>query len=151
MYKKIEKQSVLSSVVRLYPAGFISLLTFLTAFPAGYVLMIINWRRMGKRETERSYIFGLVSSSLFMILLLPFYARAGCGISIINIAFGIYFYNDMTNAMNAYERTGNSFAKEKFFAGCLIGLLAVIIWVVLAAILTAAINFFSGLLLIRPQ
>ena len=151
MYKKIEKQSVLSSVVRLYPAGIISLLTFLTAFPAGYVLMIINWRRMGKREKERSYIFGLVSSSLFMILLLPFYVQAGCGISIINIAFGIYFYNEMTNAMNAYERTGNSFAKENFFAGCLIGLLAVIIWVVLAAILTAAINFFSGLLLIRPQ
>lgn len=151
MDKKIDEQPVPSPVVRLHPAGVISLLTFLTAFPAGYVLMITNWRRMGQREKERNYIFALASSSLFVILLLPFYAQAYCGISIINIAIGIYFYNEMTNAMNSYEQTGNSYVKENLFAGCLIGLLAVIIWVVLAAILSTAINFFSGPLLSLPR
>jgi hypothetical protein len=146
MDKKTEQEPASSSIVRLHPAGLISLLTFLTAFPAGYILMIINWRRIGKREKERSYVFGLVSSSLLIILLQPFYGQAGCGISIINIAFGIYFYNEMISAMNAYEQTGNSFAKENFFAGCLIGLLAIGIWFVVAAILIGILNFFISLL-----
>jgi len=151
MGKKIQERPVLASVIRLYPAGIISLLTFLTAFPAGYVLMIINWRRMRKREKERSYIFGLISSSLFMILLLPFYAQAGCGISIINIAFGIYFYNDMTQALNNYGQSGNNYSRENFLAGCLIGLLAVAIWIAIAAILISGINLFTDVLLFNSQ
>jgi hypothetical protein len=151
MNKKAEEQPFNSTLVRLYPPGMISLLTFLTAFPAGYILMIINWRRLGKRDKEQSYIFGLAFSSLFMFLLLPFYMQTGFGAFIINIAFGIYFYNDMASAMNDYEQIGHSYTKENLFTGCLIGILAVIAWIIIAAMLAAAINFLVGLFLFNLQ
>ena len=151
MDKKIDEQPVLSPVVRLYPAGIISLLTILTAFPAGYVLMIINWRRMREKDRERTYIFGLLFSSLVSVLLIPFYARAGCGISIINIAIGIYFYNEMTQALDDFGQRGNKYVTEKFFTGCLIGVLATVVWIITAGILISAINLFTALLFSNSQ
>ena len=151
MNKKAEEQSFNPILVRLYTPGMISLLTFLTAFPGGYILMILNWRRMGKRDKEQSYVFGLVFSSLLMFLLLPFYMQTGFGAFIINMAFGIYFYNEMTNAMTAYEQIGNRYIKENLFTGCLIGILAVIAWIIMAALLAGAINFLTGLFLFNLQ
>jgi hypothetical protein len=138
-------------IVRLYSAGLISLMTFLTSFPVGYVLAIINWHRMRNGDKERRYIFGLISSSLFMILLLPFYSQAGIGIFVIDIAFGVYFYNEMTQALNSYEQNGNTYIKDNLFAGCLVGILAAIVWIIIATILTSGISFLTDMLLFNVQ
>jgi len=151
MDKKIEERPVQSPVVRLHPAGIISLLTILTAFPAGYALMIINWRRMGKKDRERTYVFGLLFSALMAVLLIPFYAQAGCGISMINIAIGIYFYNEMTQALDEFGQRGNKYVTENFFTGCLIGLLVTVIWIVIAGILVSGINLLTAQLLFNGQ
>ena len=137
---------VTSPTARLFSAGTISLFTVLTAFPVGYALAIINWHRMGNDRKKRSYIFGLVSSCLFAILLIPYTLQIGLGYTIINIAFGIQFYNEMTFALNAYELRGNQYRKESFWSGCLIGTLTFIAWAVIIAILSSAIIFFSELL-----
>jgi len=150
MNKKAEKQPIASSFVKLHPAGMISLMTFLTAFPAGYVLTIINWHRMGNEDKERNYIMALILSSLFMILLLPFYSQ-GVFAFVINIAFGVYFYNDMTYALNLYAQTGNTYVKENIFAGSLIGFLTGIIWIIVAAILTNGISLLTDMVLFNIQ
>lgn len=145
MNRKTDSQPVPASVVRLYPPGVISLLAFLTAFPIGYILMIVNWRRMGKMDKARNYIFGMLFSTLFLVTLLPYFSQSGCGAFIFNVAFGIYFYNEMTQALNAYEQTGNSYTEEPLLTGCLIGVAAWIVWIIFAVILTGAMNFLSSL------
>jgi hypothetical protein len=79
----------------------------------------------------------------------PFYAQTGFGFSIINIAIGIDFYNEMTQALNNFEQHGNKYAKENFFTGCFIGLLATVLWFVIAAVLIIAVNLFRALLFSR--
>jgi hypothetical protein len=137
MKRKTVSPSVPAPLVRLYPPGLISLLTFLTAFPVGYILMIVNWHRMGKMGQARNYLFGMLFSTLFLITLLPYFPTSEIGALIFNVAFGIFFHNEMTQALTAFEQAGNSYSTEPLLTGCLIGVAAWIVWILFVVILGA--------------
>ena len=121
----------------LWTTNFIMLMTFLFGFPAGMLLCVINWRKMGlTRKALEHLIATLLGGVVLMIVLYLFPDQVSRGLGLgTTVSIMIYLYHQMTADINQFKATNGEIKSRSIFSGCLVSLSALLLFLVPSFIL----------------
>jgi hypothetical protein len=120
----------------LFTVNQISLLSFFTGFPVGFAMAYINLKRMDNAQGARRLVLGLGIATLALLLIFAFLPVSFSVYSMpVNLLCVLYLNTLMTRELKTYQSRGGQFCSEKVWSGCLPGILGILAWAALAAVI----------------
>jgi len=120
--------------IKLWTPRFVAGVSFLLGFPAGIVLASINWFRMDMKNRALTFLLGGAAGIVFLTLatiFLPGDTERPILI-LVNIGVLIFLYNKVKNDIEDFKSTNSSTENASELGGCLIGLVTLGLYLVLA-------------------
>src|SRR5688572_21441895 len=123
-----------SPPIALWTPSAIAGITFFLGFPAGIVIASINWMRMNlKNKALTHLIAGAVGTFIFLVALLLMPGSVGTTLALVfNLGTLFYLRNQMKNDLESFKVSNNNIANANWFGACLIGLVILVLYFVLA-------------------
>lgn len=141
--------TTLQPSAELWGTMLIGAVTILFAFPAGMLLAVINWYRMGMYAKSRSRLIATVALAyVFVVILLTLPGFIGqLFYFAVNVGAFFYLRREMDADTDAYAYAGNEVHPASRIKGIAIGFGALLFLVLIFAVMTIFLVAFG---LVKP-
>lgn len=121
-----------SPPIKLWTPSFIAGVTFLLGFPAGIIIVSINWMRMKMNDKANIYLIGgAIGTFILVVILLLIPGNIGRFLGLLtNLGILFYLRRIMKEDIEKFK-TSNNVANASQAGGCLIGLGALALFFVM--------------------
>jgi len=124
--------------VKLWTPGTIAGITFLLGFPAGIVLASINWMRMNLSNKALIHlIVGALGTFIVVVFLILTPGNTGRILGLaVNLGTLFYLQRQMKKDLENFTASNHKVEKANGLGGCLIGIGMLVLFFMLAVVLT---------------
>lgn len=128
-----------ANIVKVWSAPTIAIITVFLGFPSGGVLALVNARRMGLRNRQRTYWITLILFSIAFLFPHPIEARLFVG-----LVLGIYLGIDSHRALADFETNGNQIRFASWYTGIFLGIGILLTFFAIISLISSVLTIVLG-------